>query len=647
MPEGAGLTGVSTAAGELAADAEKKRNAAETGNLADAAKNGQRPAGMFQPPPDNTPNHPKPQPAGMYDLASRALRTVSGATSPTSQAIALATVAAPEIMGPAMIAHGSYNALKHAPGAFAGNPEEAEASLGGASEAVGGGAVTGGAVTTRPTLRESLAESTTGKAVKPVTDIAQSAINRLRTPPAQEALTQAAQPGVRIPKAQESIAIAGPRIQQIRQAQGVEIPAKGPEALRAVLDLNKEAKTQILQAIEDRMGPVADLRPDASTVAKGIRGSVDDLTIEQTPGLRESMERRAATYEKEGGWSIRQMEDRMHTLNNRLANAYSQPTPGEAHISAQTEMDLAEARELRKLIDSSVEKLSGAGVKDLKREYGAQRDLEKSLARQYAIATRQKGAPLWEGLAYLQAAGDVMSGNVLGAAKAAGTLMVGKRLQMLRDSGYLANQAFHGPKAFEAAPPIPAHAGPPKPAGLLPAPGTPAGYTPPPDTSGPVRGGRYTTPKAQIEGEKPIEAEFVPRRVPTPPGRFGANRMLPESTARQTNVPPAVSPEFAREAIAAANPDRLGRTGEAGVRVSPGSRELPAPREGPATPSANALPTPKITNEMGIRWAHSADGKYRVSIPKRISDAELPAYAAQKLAEQKVIHEGMPKGASQ
>src|SRR5208283_1343014 len=249
-------------------------------------------------------------------------------------------------------------------------------------------------------------------------NLGMEAFNKLRMPEAQKALTQAIQPGVNIPRAQESIAIAGPRIQQIRTANGVDIPAKGPEALKAVLDLNRQAKTQILSAIEDRMGPVADLRPTASAVAKGIRGAVDDLTLEQTPGAKESVERRAGTYEREGGnaWSIRQMEERMHTLNDRLASAYSKPTAGEAHLSVETEMDFAEARELRKLIDESVEKLSGEGVKDLKREWGAQRDLEKSLARQYAIATRVKGAPLWEGLAYLQAAGYMVSGNLLGAA---------------------------------------------------------------------------------------------------------------------------------------------------------------------------------------------------------------------------------------
>lgn len=566
LPEGAGFTGVSEAAGEAAKFAERKRNEAEQSHLHELAVTGKNNAPMSAYSPS----------AG-WDLAARTAKTVSGMTSPTSQAVALGTVAAPEIVGPALVAHGGYTALKHAPGALGGNPEEAEASLGGLAEATGGTAITHGALTTKPTVKQSLAESTTGKAVSPIVDLAQRAMSRLRTPEAQQALTQAAQPGIRIPKAQESIAIAGPRIQQIRQAKGVDIPAKGPEALKVVLDLNREAKVQILSAIEDRMGPVADLRPNANVVAKGIRGAVDDLTVEQTPGLRESMERRASTYDREGGsnWTIRQMENRMHTLNNRLANAYSQATPGEARISAETEMDLAEARELRKLIDESVEKLSGEGVKDLKREYGAQRDLEKGLARQYAIASRTKNAPLWEGLAYLQAAGDFVTGGVWGAAKGAAKIAIGNRLQLLRDSGYLANQAFHGPQAFRPAARIPPHT-PIPPKGLLPAPATELGFTEEPQ--GPI-----TRPqnKGLLAEPAPIEAEFIPRRVPTGPTRLGVNRMLPSGELPATNIPPI--PTITRETTLPPDETRLGPTGEGGVRI-PIKGLLPAAREAAGIP---------------------------------------------------------------
>ncbi len=49
------------------------------------------------------------------------------------------------------------------------------------------------------------------------------------------------------------------------------------------------------------------------------------------------------------------------------------------------------------------------------------------------------------------------------------------------------------------------------------------------------------------------------------------------------------------------------------------------------------------TDSMGIRWMKSTDGKYRVSIPKRISDAEAAEYAKPKLEEQAKIHGGLAK----
>lgn len=359
----------------------------------------------------------------------------------------------------------------------------------------------------------ALAESKVGRGVS-------SAIDRVRVPEAQKAMTQAIQPGVNIPKAQESISIAGPRMQQIRTARGIEIPEKGPEALKATLDLNREAKAQILGEIEKRMGPVADLRPNAKSVADAIRGSVDEITVERTPGAKEAVETAAKAYEKEGGWTIRQMENRMHTLNRNLGRIYSQPVPGGVSIPVSAEMDLAEAGALRTLIDESVERLSGEGVKDLKREYGAQRDVEKALARQYAVATRTKNVPLWEGLAYLQAAGDFASGGVLGAAKAAGKIAIGNRLQTLRDPGYLLNQSFHGPRPFKAAEPF-GEFTPPAPKALLPAPKerlpetTDAGDAErlKNDTSGPVREGRrFITPRALLPDPSITPVEFLGER---------------------------------------------------------------------------------------------------------------------------------------
>ena len=401
--------------------------------------------------------------------------------------------------------------------------------------------------------------------VKPVTEGVGNLTSRLRTPEAQQATTQAIQPGVNIPRAQESIAKAGPRIQQLKQ-DGLltDLDGNPIHEIKSPGDLvsaSRAAQAHIIGAIEDRLGPVADLQQDTAGVARDMRASISKRVREQFPEQAAAIEKRAATYEKPR--SLRDINDAIIDANDDLKGMYNKPVQGESSTSASIKATQAEVKQLRQILDKGVENLSGSGVADLKREWGAQRDVERAAARQHAIATRTKGANLWEGLATLHAAGDLVSGNLLGAVRGAATMAVGKRLALLRDPNYLLDKAFQGSKAFEPAEAIPPHSGPPPPKGLLPRPPIqmPSGT---PDASGSFRGGRWTTPKA----------------------------LLPEST------------------------------------------------------SAGATPL-KVTNEMGIRWAHSPDGKYRVSIPKSVSDAELQSYAAKKLAEQKTIHEGMPKAVNQ
>src|SRR5208283_2099915 len=92
-----------------------------------------------------------------------------------------------------------------------------------------GGTLGQAALLTKP--GQEAAERAVSPVTRPITtgltrvaNLGIEAVNKLRMPEAQKALTQAIQPGVNIPRAQESIAIAGPRIQQIRTANGVDIP---------------------------------------------------------------------------------------------------------------------------------------------------------------------------------------------------------------------------------------------------------------------------------------------------------------------------------------------------------------------------------------------------------------------------------------
>jgi hypothetical protein len=526
----------------------------------------------------------KPQPHGQ--LGQWALRSlqksgdvVKGAVSPAGLATIGAGVVAPEIVAPAMFAHGGWNLAKSAPGALEGRPEDVEQALMSSSEmAAGGAGIRAVQVSPKPTATGQMMRAAGRFTGNVITGEPPS----FKVPEASKSLTQAVQPGVNIPRAAETIPKAGRRLQQMR-ASGQLTKADGTP-LREIrstgdqLEAVTSAKKNILGEIQNRMGPVKDLQPDVSPVAEAIRGSVDKITGKQFPSQASAIERRAATYD-EGGYSIADIESRIQSANKSLRNFYKQPTAGENPTSMDMDATLAEVKTLRELLDKHIENLSGDGVKELKSEYGAMRDLERATARQHAIATRTKGAGLWEGLAYVHAAGDLLSGDALGAVRGAGAVTVGRMLKTLRDPNFLIDQSFHGPKAFEAAEPIAKSSGPPPPKGLLPKPATEAGWTGESDTSGPSRdpGARWTTPAGALPEPKPINAKFlrvIPKNKPgvAPKGLLTAER----GAAPSTTIPPAVDEEFARERVrpeeggADRSPEaRLGTMGEGGVRTTP------------------------------------------------------------------------------
>jgi hypothetical protein len=89
---------------------------------------------------------------------------------------------------------------------------------------------------------------------------------------------------------------------------------------------------------------------------------------------------------------------------------------------------------------------------------------------------------------------------------------------------------------------------------------------------------------------------------------------------------------------------------QAAARLAAKSVPEPSPPNAFAGATSTAPQPPRIeTDSLGIRWAVAQDGA-RVSIPKGIADADVAAYAAPKLDEQRSILGGIkgdiPKGTS-
>lgn len=585
-----GLSAARAAVGKVGDWAQRKRDEAEVARLASHKE----PTDYFGPGTGRVFNR-----AAGYDLLARMAHMGEGATSPTSLATMAGTAAFPVAGGAALAAKGVYEGAKHAPGALRGNPEEAEASLSGFSQAAGGGAAIGGGLSaarsraqtampqgTRPTVRQTLAQTNEGRAAGAVSDTLSPITEKLRVPEAPKALTQAIQPGVNIPRAQESIKIAGPRLQQLKQAgllRGTDgEPIADFKSPADLLEGIKGAKSHVWDEIERRSGPISDLQTDTSPIADAMEKSVSKRTESQFPQTAARIKERAATYRS--SMSLRDVENAIQDANNDLRNFYRRPGATDSPTGPDMAATEAEVKAARSMLDEKVEGLRGAGVKDLKREYGALRDVEKATARANAVATRQKGATLWEGLAALRAAGDFASGNVLGAAKGAGTLAVGRWLANLRDPNFLIDKAFQGGKSFKPASAIPRppidvvqgefveptpgvqRAGPPR-AQVL-------GRTALPSAdrlqlgAGAMARPPITTPDTTPPAPRALPPGRLPRKVVGLLSKQGANEVGPGTETIVPGARRALPPAPASAGVAARTPEHGIRT-VGGLRLSP------------------------------------------------------------------------------
>lgn len=136
---------------------------------------------------NKTGQAPPGQAWGSYGprMLKSALDYGASALEPKNMALTAGTIAAPEVFGPALIAHGGYNAIKNAPAALQGNPDAAEAALGGLSEAAGGAAATATpGQSAFGALRNKAAKSVAGPIVKKPLGATQEDIRFNRDPQA-------------------------------------------------------------------------------------------------------------------------------------------------------------------------------------------------------------------------------------------------------------------------------------------------------------------------------------------------------------------------------------------------------------------------------------------------------------------------------
>lgn len=153
--------------------------------------------------------------------------------------------------------------------------------------------------------------------------------------------------------------------------------------------------------------------------------------------------------------------------------------------------------------------------------------------------------------------------------------------------------------------------------------------------------GSYELPKmitpAQNPYAAPIEApsaEGVPGSVPKPSGRLVVLPQEAQALDQMQRIAKQRASEHGMQYAAGMRPAGGGRVPMSPTRTM--TTEFPGTRE--AIPQGNQTPfSPPFkmeTDTMGLKWAVSPDGQYRVTIPASIPDEGIAAYAVPRLAEQ-------------
>ena len=153
---------------------------------------------------------------------------------------------------------------------------------------------------------------------------------------------------------------------------------------------------------------------------------------------------------------------------------------------------VAEGNALRSALYDKLDSLSGPGVAQLKKTYGALSNVQKELTAQQIVYARKAPANLGEQMGYLQAGAKALTGDVVGAAK---DIAVRRFLSDLNDKNSMITRSFANVKP---AGPFPAPSNP-RFAGLLP---RGAIQTPQADASGAVSGAMPPTFNATTRAQR-------------------------------------------------------------------------------------------------------------------------------------------------
>jgi predicted kinase len=320
-----------------------------------------------------------------YDLLGRVANTGAGLVSPKSIAIGAGAIAAPEIVGPALLAHGGYGVAKNAADISEKglNPENAEGLFSSGAEAAGGGA-TLGEIPKMGGLKNTL----TGKAVSKGLEATGGAGLGLGLP-AEDLITKGVRPRARAQGWQD--AMQSPGVQRAIKEADTAAPIRTIEDFHdAIGPMKDKLWNEQVQPALDRQGP----RPvDMKPAAQAVRDAITPTMREFNPSGVAALEDLAGKLEKSR--TVAEANELQKYANGQVETYHAKyPTARRAAMNSDPDvLGWETARQgIREQLNKTLEDAGETQTADARKDYGHLTGIEKELERK--VNPNERKAPI-------------------------------------------------------------------------------------------------------------------------------------------------------------------------------------------------------------------------------------------------------------
>lgn len=280
----------------------------------------------------------------------------------------------------------------------------------------------------------------------------------------EDAAMKGLKPKNSITGARDKIAAALPEMKQVAQQKGIDFSQVPDEQLHSVAeDLAQVAAKQKWEQISAKLEKNGTKTVSAEPLADAIQSKIDglsDIAVSENPAAVKSMGNKVQLYRGQD-LSVAKMETRIQELNNKLRSEQGKLKVDEGALRRDPNYagDFAELDTLRKMQDDVLTQ-AGDSVRDLKKQYGALKEVRGMIERNKNVAERASAQPLFEGLGRMAGAGNVVggtlqvargvvtgSGEALGGglsnvAKGAAQFAIGRKASLMNNRNFLLRHAL-------------------------------------------------------------------------------------------------------------------------------------------------------------------------------------------------------------